>query len=150
MSQLIENLPEDMRQLIEKLPEDMRQLIEKLPEEDKPDVIRQLIEQLPKEDKPDVPLIYDISSTANYTIRPSEHVYIPYTCTFEMPPDKIKSIVHQIASIPDIIVTFTTVEEGVGNVTTLYIHNTTVSEYHIKEGDLIGQLIIPASDSTGQ
>tara|TARA_B110000114_G_scaffold56163_1_gene59754 strand:- start:1905 stop:2108 length:204 start_codon:yes stop_codon:yes gene_type:complete len=67
-----------------------------------------------------------------------------------MPPDKIKSIVHQIASIPDIIVTFTTVEEGVGNVTTLYIHNTTVSEYHIKEGDLIGQLIIPASDSTGQ
>ena len=135
-----------MSQLIENLPEDMRQLIEKLPEEDKLDVIRQLIEQLPEEDKPDVPLIYDISSTANYTIRPSEHVYIPYTCTFEMPPDKIKSIVHQIASIPGIIVTFTTVED----VTTLYIHNTTVSEYHIKEGDLIGQLIIPASDSTGQ
>ena len=138
-----------MSQLIENLPEDMRQLIEKLPEEDKPDVIRQLIE-IPPVVITDVPLIYDISSTANYTIRPSEHVYIPYTCTFEMPPDKIKSIVHQIASIPDIIVTFTTVEEGIGNVTTLYIHNTSVSEYHIKEGDLIGQLIIPTSDSTGQ
>jgi dUTPase len=135
-----------MSQLIENLPEDMRQLIEKLPEEDKLDVIRQLIEQLPEEDKPDVPLIYDISSTANYTIRPSEHVYIPYTCTFEMPPDKIESIEHQIDSIPGIIVTFTTVED----VTTLHIHNTTVSEYHIKEGDRIGQLVIPTSDSTGQ
>ena len=123
----------------------MSQLIENSPE-----FTRELIEKLPEEDKPDVPLIYDISSTANYTIRPSEHVYIPYTCTFEMPPDKIKSIVHEISSIPDIIVTFTTVEEGIGNVTTLYIHNTTVSEYHIKEGDLIGQLIIPTSDSTGQ
>ena len=138
-----------MSQLIENLPEDMRQLIEKLPEEDKPDVIRQLIENR-SVDITDVPLIYDISSTANYTIRPSEHVYIPYTCTFEMPPDKIESIEHQIDSIPGIIVTFTTVEEGVEDVTTLHIHNTTVSEYHIKEGDLIGQLIIPASDSTGQ
>ena len=138
-----------MSQLIENLPEDMRQLIEKLPEEDKPDVIRQLIENRPV-DITDVPLIYDISSTANYTIRPSEHVYIPYTCTFEMPPDKIESIEHQIDSIPGIIVTFTTVEEGVEDVTTLHIHNTTVSEYHIKEGDRIGQLVIPTSDSTGQ
>ena len=138
-----------MSQLIENLPEDMRQLIEKLPEEDKPDVIRQLIENR-SVDITDVPLIYDISSTANYTIRPSEHVYIPYTCTFEMPPDKIESIEHQIDSIPGIIVTFTTVEEGVEDVTTLHIHNTTVSEYHIKEGDRIGQLVIPTSDSTGQ
>jgi dUTPase len=63
-----------------------------------------------------------------------------------MPPDKIESIEHQIDSIPGIIVTFTTVED----VTTLHIHNTTVSEYHIKEGDRIGQLVIPTSDSTGQ
>ena len=127
----------------------MSQLIENIP-----DVIRQFPENLSVAitDVPltDVPLIYYISSTANYTIRPSEHVYIPYTCTFEMPPDKIKSIVHEIESIPEIIVTFTTVEEGVGNVTTLHIHNTSVSEYHIKEGDPIGQLIIPTSDSTGQ
>ena len=122
MSQLIENLPEFLRELIENSPGGITYFSS----------------------------INDIRSPANYTIRPSEHVYIPYTCTFEMPPDKIKSIVHQIASIPDIIVTFTTVEEGVGNVTTLHIHNTSVSEYHIKEGDLIGQLIIPASDSTGQ
>ena len=122
MSQLIENLPEDIRQIIENSPGGITYYNS----------------------------INDIRSPANYTIRPNEHAYIPYTCTFEMPPEKIEYIVHLIDSIPHIIISSSTVEEGVENATTLHIHNMTGSDYNIKEGDRIGQLVIPTSDSTGQ
>ena len=76
MSQLIENLPEFLRELIENSPGGITYFSS----------------------------INDIRSPANYTIRPNEHAYIPYTCTFEMPPEKIEYIVHRIGSIPHIII----------------------------------------------
>ena len=112
----------------------------------------QLIENIPEGNITDPSLYYDVYSTANYTIRPSEHVYIPYTCTFEMTPDKLESIIHRMRflSSAEIIVIFTTDKENVGNVSILDIHNMTGSDYHIKEGDRIGQLNIFTFGSTGQ